>query len=55
MRHVAAVKLFITDALMPVMDGAQAIAELCVINAKLPVIISEFGFSQRQVGDSRPV
>ncbi len=38
--HVADVKLFITDAAMPVMDGAQAIAELRAINAKLPVILT---------------
>jgi PAS domain S-box-containing protein len=39
-QHAAEVKLFITDNLMPVMDGLQAVGELRRIRSTLPVILT---------------
>ncbi len=46
-RHAAEIKLVITDHMMPVMDGAQAIWALRQLNPRLPVVIVSGISSQR--------
>jgi PAS domain S-box-containing protein len=51
-QHQSAVRLFLTDAAMPVMDGARAIAEVRRLQPGLPVILTGAGPADAQSHES---